>query len=357
MPPLLQFIIRRFLVLPVSFLVITLVLYAGVMLTPPEARAELYLPQRLPSSITEEQIAQLKEKIIKDYHLRDPYPIQYAIWLRSLFEGTWGYSPSMNDFVLPILLQRTPVTLELALYSILLLVPLGLVSGMRSGWNRGGLADTSFRAGAFIATSTPTFILALVLLSIFYINLKWFSPGRMGIMTNLNLQRDGFVDYTGMLTIDSLINGRVDIFFEAWQHLAMPVLTLSLYHWATLGRVARAAVLNERTKEYVIAARARGLAERDVIWKHVYKNIITPSLTSMALSAASIATGVFVAEIIFDFDGLSYVIVSAMSGIPDAPAALGFAVYSVVMVLLFMFLVDVLQAFFDPRVREGVLES
>jgi peptide/nickel transport system permease protein len=160
-----------------------------------------------------------------------------------------------------------------------------------------------------------------------------------------------------MLTIDSILNGRWDIFADTWKHLAMPVFTLSLYHWATLGRVARATVLNERRKEYVIAARARGVSERSVLWRHVYQNVIAPSLTSMALSAASIVTGVFVAEIIFDFNGISFVIVNAMSGIPDAPAALGFAIYSVFMVLFLMFLLDVLQAFFDPRVREGVLRS
>jgi len=84
--------------------------------------------------------------------------------------------------------------------------------------------------------------------------------------------------------------------------------------------------------------------------------MLAPSLTSIALSAASIVTGVFVAEIIFDFNGVSGVILSAMGDVPDAPAALGFAVYSVIMVLVLMFVLDVLQAALDPRVREGVLK-
>lgn len=357
MPPLLQFVARRFLVVPLSLFIITLVLYGGVMLSPPEARADLYMPSNLNQNLSDEQIANIREQIIERHRLRDPFPVQYFYWAKTLFDGSWGYSPSLNEEVLPSLLRRTPVTLELALYSVIFLVPLGMVSGLAAGWNRNGGFDKFFRGAAFLAASTPTFILALVLLSIFYINLGWFAPERISLNFGLELSADGFNSYTGMLTIDSLLNGRWDIFRDAWKHLAMPVFTLSLYHWATLGRVARATVLNERRKEYVISARARGVAERRVLWRHVYRNIIAPSLTSMALSAASIVTGVFVAEIIFDFNGVSNVIVGAMNGIPDAPAALGFAIYSVFMVLFLMFLLDVLQAFFDPRVREGVLRA
>jgi ABC-type dipeptide/oligopeptide/nickel transport system permease component len=160
-----------------------------------------------------------------------------------------------------------------------------------------------------------------------------------------------------MLTIDSLLNGRIDIMKDAFRHLAMPVFTLSIYHWATLARVTRVSMLGDIKKEYVTAARARGIIERRIIWKHVFRNILSPSLTSMTLSAASIVTGVFVAEIIYDINGISGVIISAMSGIADAPAALGFAMYTVIMILLLMFSLDVMQAIFDPRVREGILKT
>jgi peptide/nickel transport system permease protein len=137
----------------------------------------------------------------------------------------------------------------------------------------------------------------------------------------------------------------------------MPVFTLSIYHWATLARVTRVSMLGEERKEYVTAAKARGLIERRVVWKHVFRNILSPSLTSMTLSATSIVTGVFVAEIIYDINGISEVIVSAMSGIADASAALGFAMYSVIMILLLMFILDVMQAALDPRVREGIYKT
>jgi ABC-type dipeptide/oligopeptide/nickel transport system permease component len=357
MPPFLQFVIRRFLAIPVSLVIITMVLYGGVMLTSPEARATLYYPPKMNPNMTEEQMLRFQESIIKRHHLREPFLIQYGYWVQSLFDGTWGYSPSMGEFVLPALLKRTPITLELGIYSLLFLVPLGLVSGVIAGWKRSGIFDRLFRTFAFLSTSTPSFILALVLLSAFYINLGWFAPERISMNYHFELSEDTFNQITGFLTIDSLLNGRPDIFADAWKHLAMPIFTLSIYHWATLGRIARASMIDERSKEYILAARARGLAERRVVWHHAFRNMLTPSLTSIALSATSVVTGVFVAEIIFDFNGVSGVILSAMSGTPDAPAALGFAIYSVLIVLILMFVLDILQAALDPRVREGVLKS
>ena len=356
MPPFVQFVIRRFLMIPVSLVIITMVLYAGVMLAPPEARATLYYPKnfRVPS---EERLRRFNEVIIKRHHLRDPFLIQYGYWAVSLFDGTWGYSPTMHELVLPALLKGTPATLELGMYSLLLLIPLGLVSGVVAGWKRSGTFDRFFRGTAFISTSTPSFILALVLLSVFYVQLDWFAPGRISFNFGSEISKDAFRQITGMLTIDSLLNGRIDIFWDACKHLAMPVFTLSLYHWATLGRIARASMIGERSKEYIVSARARGLPERRVVWRHAFRNMLAPSLTSIALSAASIITGVFVVEIIFNFSGISRVILSAMGGVPDAAAALGFAVYSVLMVLGLMFILDVLQAILDPRIREGVLKS
>jgi len=196
-----------------------------------------------------------------------------------------------------------------------------------------------------------------VLISFFYINLSWFAPGRMDVMTGIDMTRTGFVSFTGFLTLDSLLNQRFDIFLVALRHLAMPVTTLSMFHWATLGRITRATVATQRGKEYIIAARARGVREARLVWRHALRAILAPTLTTMAFSAASIVTSLFVVEIIFGLTGVSDVIVIAMSRTPDAPAALGFAVYSVIMVLGLMLILDVVQAAVDPRVREEVLQA
>lgn len=130
-----------------------------------------------------------------------------------------------------------------------------------------------------------------------------------------------------------------------------------MFHWATLGRITRATVIGQRNKEYIIAARARGVNEKNLLWKHALRAILSPSLTAMALSAASVVTSIFVVEIIFGLTGVSQVIVIAMSSTPDAPAALGFAVYSVLMVISLMFILDVVQALLDPRVRDEVFKA
>src|SRR5512138_1428184 len=199
MPPFLQFVIRRFLVVPISLVIITMVLYGGVMLTPPEARATLYYPSNM-RILSEERLRQFTEVIIARQHLRDPFLVQYGYWVVSLFDGTWGYSPSMREDVLPALLKGTPITLELGIYSLLLLIPLGLVSGVVAGWRRSGSFDRLFRGVAFVSTSVPSFILALVLLSVFYVQLDWFAPGRLSYHYSLEIAKNSFMHLTGMLT-------------------------------------------------------------------------------------------------------------------------------------------------------------
>ena len=354
MPPFLKFLIRRLAAMFASLIIITMILYAGVMIMPPEARARLYLP---PGKGGENASENVIKGYIRQYHLDAPYPVQYFYWIRSLFDGSWGYSPVLREDVLPALLRRTPATLELAFYSLLLFIPFGIASGLNAGWRPGKSFDSIFRSLAFLGTSTPTFIFSIVLISIFYVQLQWFSPGRLDIPTGIEISKGNFSNFTGWLTIDSLLNGRFDIFVIALRHLAMPVLTLSMYHWATLGRITRATVMTERGKEYLTAARAHGVKEQNLIWRHALRVILASSLTAIALSAASIMTGVFVVEIIFGITGVSQIIVRAMAGAPDAPATLGFAVYSIILVIGLMFILDILQAVLDPRVREEILKT
>jgi peptide/nickel transport system permease protein len=112
MPPFLQFLIRRIFLAFLSLIIITMLLYAGVMVTPPEARARLYLPPgRGGERATENRI----KVYIRQYHLDEPYLVQYFYWMWSLLDGSWGYSPTLRTNVLPSLIQRTPVTLEMAI--------------------------------------------------------------------------------------------------------------------------------------------------------------------------------------------------------------------------------------------------
>jgi len=354
MPPMLRFLINRIFAALVTLLVITAVLYGIIMLTPPETRAELYMT-RGNARLTDEQYARLIENIIERHHLRDPFPIQYAYWIGSLVQGNWGYSPVLNDNVLDTLVRKSKVTAELTVYSLLFFIPLGLISGVIAGSKKDRGADHRFRTAAFIATSMPPFILALVLISIFYVQLDWFPIERLSLQNDQYVKSSAFHEITGFITIDGFLNQRPDISLDAARHLVLPVITLSLVHWATLGRVTRAATIEELQKEYIMAGKARGLPNHSLLWTHSLRNVMAPSLANSALSAAALFTGVFVIEVIFNLHGISQVIVSSISGAADAPSALGYAIYSVLVVLMVMLILDIVQAIVDPRIRQGII--
>lgn len=354
MSPFFAFLIRRLLAIPVTLFVITLVLYGIVMLAPAEQRAELYLPPRLPRIMTEEKYQNVINTIIREQGLDDSYPRQYLRWVSGMLHGDWGWSPELQGDVLEGLLTRTPATVELTLYSVLLLIPLGLITGVLAGWREGQRFDHMFRSAAFIATSLPPFVLGLTLLALFYVGLYWFPPGRTSIV-ELSFERFGsFQHYTGLLTVDGLLNGRPEVTLDALRHLVLPVFTVSLAHWATLGRVTRAAIGEVKSREYIVAARARGVRKRSLVWRHAFRNAAAPALTSSVLSAASLITGVLIVEAVFGIKGLSELIVKGIGTTPDAPLALGFAVYSVFLVLPLMLALDIIKALIDPRLREGV---
>ena len=360
MSPLIRFLLLRLLLVPLTLLVVTATLMALLTAVPPQVRAFLYLPYRVQDRATElsmDELRQLTEPYIRKYHLDDPFPMQYGYWVISVFTHGGGYSPSVKGDAFEALLRRTPVTAELTLYSLLLFIPLGVMSGLRAGWSKGGFLDLRFRAAAYIATSLPPFIIALVLLGIFYSFLGWFPPGRLGVAISQEVLAPEFQHFTGLMTIDSLLNRRLDIFVDSLRHLVLPVVTLSLVHWATLGRIVRSTIILERRKEYLIAARAHGISERRLHWRHALRNVLAPALSSSALAAASLFTGVFMIEIIFDLKGVADLVVRGTAAGLDMTIAMGFSVYAVSIVLLVMFVLDVLRALLDPRSRESIIHD
>ncbi len=356
MSPMLKFLLRRLMAIPITLLVITAVLYGVIMLAPVDVRAELYMPKGA-SNNPHLRPEATRQRIIKDYGLNDPYPVQYMRWLVRLFQGDWGWSPHLRGDVLEALVRRTPVTAELTLYSVLLMVPLGVLTGVFAGWKQQRWPDHLFRVVAFVGTSIPPFVLGLVLLGVFYVGLQWFPPGRLAISEDLFVKSERFRTITGLLTIDGLLNNRSDITVEALRHLALPAFTLSLAHWTTLGRVTRASIIEEFGKDYVMAAYGRGLRKRRVVWRHILRNALVPALNSTALSAASLVMGVFVVEVVFGFPGISELVVGAMHDVPDPPLAMGFAIYSVLLVLPLLIIFDLMQGVVDPRIREGVMDA
>lgn len=350
--PVLAFLLRRLGTIAITLLIVTVLIYGIISLAPLEARVNLYRGRNTRLSLSPDIEKRFIESIIREHGLDDPFLVQYARWLAHLVQGEWGWSPLMRADVLDLLLRRTPATVELTLYSLLLFIPLGLASGAIVGWRRGRASDKGFRLAAFVATSIPPFILGLVLLSIFYVGLHWFMPGQLSSDEAMVIHSPSFRTVTGLVTIDGLLNGQFAVTVDAVRHLALPVVTLSLFHWATLGRVTRALIIEEGGKGYVTAAQARGLSSRRTLWGHAVPNVLAPSLTSSALSAATLITGVYVVEVVFNWPGVSKLIVPTVYE-PDVTLAAGFAVYSVLAVLAVMLLLDIVQLIVDPRLRAG----
>lgn len=335
-----------------TFLLITAFLYSIVMFTPAETRATLYMPKSMSPRMTEEMYNKMIQHNIEKYHLDGSFLYQYSFWLSNLIRGNWGYSPTLKADVLSSITQRLPITVELMLYSLILFVPSGLVSGVLAAKYKNKAFDNIFRFCAFIATSLPPFIFAILLMVIFYIGLHWFVPGHTSLSTSQFINSDEFLKVTGMLTIDGLINGRFDVTVDSLRHLTMPAMTLALTQWAILGRITRITMVEEMGQDYVIAARSRGLREGVIVWRHMMGNILQPIITNSMLSIASILTSIFIVEILFNIQGISSLAVKGMGRIPDAPLALGFTIYSVMTILLLMGLLDFIQIFLDPRTRE-----
>jgi len=360
MPPLILYLIRRIVAIPLTVLVVTAALYAITMQTPAEVRAQLYLSR---TERARGNIFELSKRAAEEHGLYDPYPVQYARWLGRLVVGDWSYSPSLRSDVLPALIQRSAITAELTLYAILVFVPLGLVAGVITAGRRNQGRDFAFRMTAFVATAVPPFILGLLLLTVFYAGLRWFPPDRLSTPITIVVRSAEFNLITGLMTVDGLLNGRLDVTLDALKHLVLPVVTLAAAHWATLGRVTRLAVVDELQKDYVISAQARGLNPRRVLWRHAFRNAAVPALATSTLAMATLLTGVFIVEIVFNLHGVSEVVTAwardpfATQRIPDTAAVMGFAVYSVIVVQILMLALDLLQAALNPRFREGLLST
>jgi peptide/nickel transport system permease protein len=348
----LKYILKKLATLFISFVGLTAAIFASILLFSPESRASLYLsprPNRSP-----ETTQRLITQYIEEYRLDDPFLTQYGRWFVNLFQGEWGYSPNYDADIFDVVLRYTPATLELLLFSLLLFIPVGILTGVLAGRRRDRPVDLAIRLAAFTASSIPLFILAFIFLAVFYIALGWFAPGRLSVLNTFYVKTPSFQFFTGFMTLDGLLNGRPDISLDALRHLALPALTLSLLHWAAMTRLTRAVVIEEEKKEYVTAAYARGLPGGWVTWRHIFLNCLSPVLTASALTAATLMTELFVVEIIYNYEGLTQLIRTLLN-IPDGSAVMGFIVINILLTFSLIFVFDVAKAFIDPRIREEVI--
>lgn len=201
-----RYILRRLFVLPVVMFFVTLILFFLMMQLPLEQRVLIYMPATRPN-ITSEALAHLRQVVIEKRGLDRLFPIQYLNWLRNLVRGEWGYSPIWRQDVLQGILQRAPATLELSLAAMIPSLLLALSLGPLAARYRRRLPDQVIRLASSVGWAFPSFILGLFLMNVFYAWLGWFPPQRLSIWAEPIVSAEGFRSYSGMYTVDALLNG------------------------------------------------------------------------------------------------------------------------------------------------------
>lgn len=349
------YIIRRLLLVPVLLIGVTLLIFGMLQFLSPIERSALYI-RDVPKN------DRAVEGVIKQYGLDKPLYIQYWKWLTGVTDtktgarkggilfGDFGYSRVASQPVSDLIKSRFPNTLDLTIWAVAPVILVGIWLGVQAAVHQNGIIDQAARIFSIVGTSFPTFVFGLLVLMIFYANLKWFPPGRLSDTYNRVVLSPEFHRYTSLLTFDALLNGRFDVFLDALRHMFLPILTLSYISWATFLRVTRSSMLETLRMEYITTARAKGLPEKDVIYKHAQPNAMIPAITLAGFSVIGLLGGVVITETVFTYPGIGQAAAQAAAQL-DVVTVLGFALFNGFILIISNLVVDVLYAFVDPRVR------
>jgi peptide/nickel transport system permease protein len=277
--------------------------------------------------------------------LDEPLYVQFWIYVTKLLHGDFGRSVMTSHTVVDDIARFLPATLELATVAIVIAVLVGVPLGVLAAVRQGSVTDQSIRVVCLTGHSIPIFVLALVSLLVFYATLHWTAgPGRQDIV-----YEDMVPVVTHLITVDALIAGDTDVFWDALRHLILPASVLAYFGMAFIARMTRAFMLDALAGEYVITARAKGLSAARVIWRHAFGNIAVRLITVLALTYAGLLEGAVVTETVFSWPGLGqYLTISLLNA--DMNAVLGATLVVGVIYLALNLLADLLYRLLDPRV-------
>lgn len=341
--------------MPIILAGISILIFTMLAMLTPYERAALYV-----TDIPKRQGA--IEGIIDKYGLDDPIHIQYWNWMvgrkdpetgeieGGVLRGDFGWSKVGKSPVVEVIGRRLPASAELALWSAIPLIGLGVWMGIKAAVNQNKFVDQVLRVSAIAGWSIPTFVLGLVVLMVFYANLDWFPAGRLSIEISEIVHSDAFIRYTQMNSIDALLNLRFDVFFDAIRHMVLPVTTLSVVSWAFLLRVTRSSMLETLRQDYITTAHAKGLPINKVVNGHAVPNALIPVITIGGLTLVDLIDGVVITETIFNFQGLGRFLAEAATSL-DVVSVLGITLFSSIILMVGNLIVDVLYAIVDPRIH------
>jgi peptide/nickel transport system permease protein len=309
-----RFLVRRLLMLLASLLAASFVIFAALYLAPGNPITALSGGRALPPA----SLRVLEQR----YHLNQPFFAQYWYWLDNALHGNFGLSITLQENVSSVIAARMWTTGGLVLYAALIILVVGIGSGVLAAL-RPGFADTSVLVSTAVSAAVPSFVAAIVLIALFSVKLRW---------------------------LPALGNGTS--FWSNVQHFTLPAIALAMSSLAIVARVTRAAVREEAAREHVQTAISRGIPARQLIRRHILRNAAIPITTVSGITIASLIAIAAVVETAFSLNGLGAYLVQAAES-KDLAVVQGISLVLVAAFVVINAIVDLLYAVLDPRVTLG----
>jgi len=277
---------------------------------------------------TQEDVERLRETLGLD----QPFIVQYGRFLEQAVQGNFGLSYRQGRPVADILVERLPATLELAFVSGLLALVGGIVLGIFTAIRRRGVAANAIMTVSLIGVSLPTFLIGILLIYVFSVELGWLPSFGRGEVTFVNGWSTGFLTKSGL------------------QALILPAITLGLYQMTLIMRLVRTEMLEVLRMDYIRFARARGIRERSINFRHALKNTLVPVITITGLQLGSIIAFAIITETVFQWPGVGLLFINAIQFV-DIPVMAAYLMMISVMFVGINLIVDMLYFAIDPRLR------
>ena len=331
----LRYIAKRISVIFPVLLAISLIVFL-IMHFAPGDPAELFLGQM----VTPEDL----EKVRREMGLDDPLHIQYLRFLKDAIKGNLGISYYTKQSVLSELVRLFPATVELAVASMVIALLVGISAGVISALKQNSIFDNVSMVVALGGVSMPVFWVGLILLWIFSLKLGWTPiSGRLAVQIDLK-------QITGLFVIDSIITGNIAALKDSLRHLILPALSLATISMGIIARFTRSSMLEVIRQDYIRTARAKGVSEALVIFKHAFKNALIPVVTVVGLQFGLLLGGAVVTETVFSWPGIGNVIIVSILR-RDYPMVQGALLLLALLYVIINLLVDVSYSYLDPRIR------
>jgi peptide/nickel transport system permease protein len=279
---------------------------------------------------TREQRIEMRQQLGLD----DPILTQYTRFMRNLLQGEFGLSYRIKRPVDQLIMERLPATLELVFVSAIIALVAGISLGVYTGIRRSSWISKGILTVSLVGVSLPTFIIGIALIYIFAVHLRWLpSSGRSGT-----------VDFgwwkTSLLTIDG------------WRAIILPAVTLSLFQLTLILRLVRAELLEVMQTDYIKFARARGLSERAINFRHALRNTLVPVITIIGLNIGGLIAFSVITETVFQWPGTGLMFIQAVDFV-DVPIMAAYLVFVALLFVIINLIVDILYFIVDPRIRIG----